>query len=506
MKELKRLLIANRGEIASRIATSCRVLGIESVCIYSREDANLPYVYEADHAYPLIGEGVSDTYLNISQIIGVAKQAKAQAIHPGYGFLSEQVEFSKAVNDAGMIFIGPSTDVLSIMGDKIQAREKMQSLNIPLLPGCHDTSLNDQSLLAKAKEIGFPVLIKASAGGGGRAMSICEDSSHFIKDLKAIRNEAEKLFGSDLVYIEKYLKDSKHLEVQVLSDAHGHHLHCHERDCSVQRRKQKVIEEAPSPNLSSELREYLCKVSIDITEGLHYLGAGTLEFIQDVNDPKSIFFLEMNTRIQVEHVVSEVITQIDLVAWQIRACMGYVIPFQQKDLTAKGHSIELRLYAEDPEANFFPTAGKLNHCLFSGMAQCRWDYTYECENEISLLYDSMIGKLIVWDETRELAIRRAILALERLKLSGLDNNRDHLIYLLKSEVFQSGKMTTTYIEDHPEAELEWGELGEEEQAQYLAAYFLSELNFSDNKNLAEPRSEGRTPWNSDSLNNFRVTP
>lgn len=500
MKDIKRLLIANRGEIASRIQTSCRVLGIESVCIYSFQDANLPYVREADHAYPIAGDSVKETYLNIEQILKIAKASQAQAIHPGYGFLSEQAEFAQAVQEAGLIFIGPSSDVLAMMGDKIKARERMQALNIPLLPGCHDTRLSDDALYEKAKESGFPILIKASAGGGGRAMMICEEPTHFHTNLTSIREEAEKLFGCGLVFIEKYLKNSKHLEVQMLSDTHGHHLHCFERDCSAQRRKQKVIEEAPAPALTPSLRDHLHEVSLNITQGIDYLGAGTLEFIQDADHPEAIYFLEMNTRIQVEHVVSEIIAQIDLVAWQIRVCMGQALPFQQKDLQVKGHAIELRLYAEDPEGGFFPTAGLLKACSFPGMAQCRWDHTYQSHNEISLLYDSMIGKLVVWDETRELAIQRAILALERLELAGPDNNRDHLIYLLKSDAFQSGQITTTFIEANPQPETSWQTLSEHQQADYLAAYFLSETSDVESPSTKQPKL-----WEKTSLREFRIT-
>lgn len=510
MAEGKKILIANRGEIARRIQSSCRVLGMTAVAIYSQEDRALAYVREADEACALEGETLAETYLNGAQIIALAQATSCHGLHPGYGFLSEDADFAAAVEAAGLVFIGPSSSTIAVMGDKIAARKKMQQLGVPLLPGHEASGADPKGFLAAAEAMGFPVLIKASSGGGGRAMAVVERAADFLQRFEAVLLESEKLFGNRLVYLEKYLARSKHLEVQVLSDQHQHHLHVFERDCSSQRRRQKVIEEAPAPSLTPAWRDKICNIATTIAKEMDYCGAGTVEFIQDLDQPENIYFLEMNTRIQVEHVVSEVITQMDLVAWQIRVAFGEALPFGQKDLRVKGHAIEARVYAEDPEAQFFPTSGTLSHCHCPALPQTRWDASYEAGDSISLLYDAMIGKLIVWDENRDLAIERLKQALMAMEIGGVVNNLHHLLQLIDSKAFREGSIATSDIESMDlNPKLDFATLDQGEQASLLAAHLFTKGGHSGTAPLAET-TEGTTaspsPWQDPDLACFRLKP
>lgn len=448
MNQIKKILIANRGEIAIRIMRTCREIDIDTVAVYSEADRTSMHVRYAHEAY-YIGKAPSkESYLNGDKIIEVAKKCGADAIHPGYGFLSENAEFARKCTEAGITFIGPTPEVIVQMGDKIQAREAMLKANIPVVPGTEGAIENEKEVLAVIDEIGLPIMIKASAGGGGKGMRLIKEKSEVVSAVRAARSEALSAFGDDAVYIEKYITSPHHIEFQILADMHGNVVHLFERECSVQRRHQKMIEETPSPLMTQKLRDEMGKAAVDAAKAVNYIGAGTIEFLVD-ND-LNYYFLEMNTRLQVEHPITERVTGIDLVNQQIRVAEGLPLTFKQEDLSQKGHSIECRIYAEDPDNNFMPSSGKVYKISEPLGLGVRTDgYVYE-GYEIPIFYDPMISKLIVWGKTRDEAIRRMRRALYEYKITGVKTSIKMLERVMNNENFIAGNYDTHFIEKNKE--------------------------------------------------------
>ena len=442
------VLIANRGEVACRIARACRELELSPVAIYTSNDKDTPLLDLCDQYYFLEGETLHETYLNIDAIINAAKETGAQAIHPGFGFLSESAEFARAVTKAGLIWIGPSPYAIEIMGDKMSAREKMRSVGVPLVPG-HEvisTEMKDihQELISVGPELGFPLLLKASAGGGGKGMRIVNRPGEMAGAIEAAQREAESAFGDGRIYVEKLLSDCKHIEIQILADGYGNIIHLGERECSLQRRHQKVIEECPSPALNERLRNQMGAAGIAAAAAVTYMGAGTVEFLLDGDN---FYFLEMNTRLQVEHPVTEYVTGIDIVHQQFRIAAGLTLGIMQKDVSMKGHSIESRIYAEDPSSGFLPSAGPLLRLKMPQGPGIRVDSGVVEGNSIDTNFDPMIAKIIVHGSDRESAIMRMKHALKNTVLLGLQTNIEFLHALLCDEDVAKGDTTTNLIEN-----------------------------------------------------------
>lgn len=448
MNKIKKILIANRGEIAIRVMRTCREMDIETVAIYSDADRTSLHVRYAHEAYNVGKAPSSESYLNTEKIIEVAKNCQADAIHPGYGFLSENADFARRCSQEGIVFIGPSPDVIVRMGDKIQARETMIAAGIPVVPGTEGEIETEEEVLEVIEDIGLPVMIKASAGGGGKGMRLVKDKSEVVSAVRAARSEALSAFGNDAVYIEKYITSPHHIEFQILADKHGNTIHLFERECSVQRRHQKMIEETPSPLMTPELREEMGKAAIEAAKAVNYHGAGTIEFLVD-ND-LNYYFLEMNTRLQVEHPITERVTGVDLVKQQIFVAEGRELAFKQQDLHQRGHSIECRVYAEDPDNNFMPSAGKVYKISAPLGLGVRTDgYVYE-GYEIPIYYDPMISKLIVWGKTRNEAIARMRRALHEYKITGVKTSIKMLERVMNNENFIAGDYDTHFIEKNKE--------------------------------------------------------
>ena len=443
---IDKVLIANRGEIAVRIIRACREMGITSVVIYSDIDQAALAVRLADEAIPIGPALASQSYLNGPKIIQAALQSGAQAIHPGYGFLSEDGDFAQMVQDAGLIFIGPTPDTIRAMGDKAQARRMMQAAGVPVVPGYHD--LDDEvSLLHAAGEIGYPVIIKAAAGGGGKGMRVIWEPRLLDEGMSAARREAAHAFNDDRLILEAYIPKARHIEFQILADERGKIVHLFERECSVQRRHQKIIEETPSPTLDEQLRQEMGTIAIHAAQTVNYTNAGTVEFIYDP-DRGAFFFLEMNTRLQVEHPITELVTGLDLVQWQIRIAAGESLPFKQDQLSQRGHAIECRIYAEDPENNFLPATGPLLRFIEPGGPGIRVDSGFTSGDEISIHYDPLIAKIIACAEDRPSAVRKMQAALQDLVILGLPTNWRFLLDVLASKDFQAGQVYNTWIEKH----------------------------------------------------------
>lgn len=442
-KLLNSVLIANRGEIALRIIRACKELGIRSVLAYSEADEDSLPVQMADLAV-CVGPAQSRmSYQNQQAIISLALAYKVDAIHPGYGFLAENSEFAKRCEDEGIIFVGPRAETIQKMGNKIEARQIAKQAGVPTIPGSDGAITDTQEALKLAKQVGFPLLIKAAAGGGGRGMRVVEKEETLAKDLNEIMSEAEVAFGSPAVYIEKYLTDIRHIEVQVLSDSQKT-LHVGERDCTAQRRNQKLIEEGPSPALTDALREQFYQASIDLCEAVDYRNAGTVEFVFDNKDQK-FYFIEMNTRIQVEHPVTEMITGIDLIKSQLLIASGFDLDIRQEDVKIEGHAIECRINAEDPHNNFMPSPGEVTHYRPAGGFGVRMDSHIETGYTIPPFYDSMVGKLICWGRNREEAIIRMIRALDETVIDGVKTTASFHRELLSHPQFQSGEFNTAFV-------------------------------------------------------------
>ena len=448
MNKIKKILIANRGEIAIRIMRTCREMEIETVAVYSEADRTSLHVRYAHEAYYIGKSPSSESYLNIEKIIEVAKNCGADAIHPGYGFLSENATFARRCNETGIIFIGPTPEVIVQMGDKIMAREAMTKAGIPVVPGTEGSVSGEQEILDAIKMIKLPVMIKASAGGGGKGMRLVNKESDLVSAVRAARSEALSAFGDDSVYIEKYISSPHHIEFQILADQHGNVIHLFERECSVQRRHQKMIEETPSPLMTKELREKMGNSAVEAAKAVNYTGAGTIEFLVDNN--LNYYFLEMNTRLQVEHPITERITGVDLVKQQIKIAEGQLLEFGQNDLISRGHSIECRIYAEDPDNNFMPSAGKIHKISEPLGLGVRTDgYVYE-GYEIPIYYDPMISKLIIWGKTREESLQRMRRALYEYKITGVKTSIKYLERIMSNKNFIEGNYDTHFIENNQE--------------------------------------------------------
>ncbi len=443
---IKKVLIANRGEIAVRVIRSCRELGIKSVAIYSDADRSAMHVRYADEAYHIGPSPSKESYLNGDKIIEVAKQCGADAIHPGYGFLSENADFAKKCNAAGIIFIGPTWESIVIMGDKISARQRMIAAGVPVVPGTQEKVIDIETVKKIVNEIGLPIIIKASAGGGGKGMRLVRKKEDLASALRMAQSEALSSFGNDTVYIEKYLDSPHHIEFQILADRHGNTLHLFERECSVQRRHQKMIEETPSPFITQELRAQMGIAAIKAATAVNYQGAGTIEFLVDAN--RTFYFLEMNTRLQVEHPITERTTGIDLVKEQINIASGKPISFKQEELVQFGHAVECRISAEDPFNNFMPCPGIIRHISEPNGLGVRTDgYVYE-GYEIPMFYDPLITKIISWGRTRGEAIDRMKRALFEYKITGVKTSIKFLEKIMENKDFNDGIYDTHFIEKH----------------------------------------------------------
>ncbi|MFL1672118.1 acetyl-CoA carboxylase biotin carboxylase subunit [Paenibacillus dendritiformis] len=441
-----KILIANRGEIAVRIIRACRELGIATVAVYSEADREALHVRLADEAYCIGPTASKDSYLNFTNLMSVATLTECDAVHPGYGFLAENADFAEICESCGITFIGPSANAIERMGDKSVAKQTMKDAGVPVIPGSDGLVEDLEQALMIARDIGYPVIIKATAGGGGKGIRIAEDEEALIKQMTAAQQEAEKAFGNAGVYLEKYLTGMKHVEIQIIADKHGHAVHLGERDCSVQRRRQKLVEEAPCPVLTPEVRERMGEAAVRAALAVDYSGAGTLEFL--LGPDGSFYFMEMNTRIQVEHPVTEMITGIDLIQEMIRVAQGEPLSFRQEDVVIDGWAIECRINAEDPARNFMPSAGQIGFYLPPGGFGVRVDSAAYPGCLISPHYDSMIAKLIVWAPTREEAIDRMKRALSEFAIEGIHTTIPFHIRLLEHPTFIKGDFDIKFLEEH----------------------------------------------------------
>jgi acetyl-CoA carboxylase, biotin carboxylase subunit len=439
-----KILVANRGEIALRIVRACREMGIGSVAVYSDADARAPHVREADEAVNIGPPPSAESYLRGEKIIDAAHRAGAQAIHPGYGFLSEREWFARAVRDAGLVFIGPPAEAIAAMGSKTAARTLAIAANVPVVPGTTSPLKDASEAKQIADEFGYPVLLKAAAGGGGKGMRVVRAAAEMEPSLDAARREAKNAFGDDAVYVEKYIVGPRHVEIQVLGDQHGTMLSLNERECSVQRRHQKMIEEAPSVAVNPELRRAMGETAVRAAKAAGYVNAGTCEFLLD-RDGK-FYFLEMNTRLQVEHPVTELVTGIDLVQWQIRIAAGEKLPFKQDDIVPRGWAIECRITSEDSANGFLPSTGRISYLHVPGGPGVRWDGGIEAGSEVGLFYDPMLAKLIVYAPTRDAAIARMHRALLELTIEGVETSRDFHLRVMEDADFRSGAIEIQWLE------------------------------------------------------------
>ncbi len=442
----KRILVANRGEIAVRVMRACRELGIESVAVYSEPDRSALHVRQADHAYPIGPAAAAESYLRIDKLIAVARESGADAIHPGYGFLSERAAFPRACTEAGIVFIGPSAHAITAMGDKVEARRLMRAAGVPIVPGSDDALGSDEAVEQIASEIGFPVMLKAAGGGGGKGMRLVESPDKLGSALRAARSEAKSAFGDDRVYVEKAIVRPRHIEVQVLGDTHGHVIHLYERECSIQRRHQKVIEESPSLAIDQKTREEMGRVAVAAARAVDYVGAGTIEFLLD--QERRFYFLEMNTRIQVEHPITEAVTGVDLVKAQIEIAAGRPLPVTQADVVQRGWAIECRIYAEDPENNFLPAPGRIAVLRVPSGIGIRDDSGVYEGFEVSTHYDPILSKLVAWGRTRDEAIGRMLRALGEYVIIGPTANVAFHRWALRHPAFRAGDIDTGFIARH----------------------------------------------------------
>jgi propionyl-CoA carboxylase alpha chain len=449
---IRRILVANRGEIACRIMRTARDLGISTVAVHSDVDSDAPFVRRADRAVHLPGVTSADTYLDGERVIDAARRSGADAIHPGYGFLSENPGFARAVQSAGLTWIGPTPESIEAMALKVEAKRIAATAGVPLVPGAElPQGLSDEEALSLAESVGYPLLVKASAGGGGKGMRVVTDRGELITSLASARREARSAFGDDTVFVERYLAGARHVEVQVFGDVHGAVVHLMERECSIQRRHQKVIEEAPSPGVTAEVRARLHESAVALARTIGYVGAGTVEFmVFGAGQAQECFFLEMNTRLQVEHPVTELITGIDLVAWQIAVAQGQPLPLDQAGIVASGHAIEARLYAEDPAHDYLPATGVIHRFAAADRTGLRIDSGVADGTVITPFYDPMLAKVIGHGATRSIAAAVLADGLSRTTIHGPINNRDSLVAILRSEAFLAGDTTTSFLDENPE--------------------------------------------------------
>jgi acetyl-CoA carboxylase biotin carboxylase subunit len=444
-RNVQKILIANRGEIALRIIRTCHELGIETVAVYSEADKEMPFVKAASKAVCIGKPPVNQSYLRADKILEAAITERVDAIHPGYGFLSENHEFAESALNAGINFIGPKPKTIKLMGDKIVSRKTMETAGVPVVPGSGAGLKTVDEACQLACSIGYPVMLKASGGGGGIGMVLCENEQALVKSYESTKARAKAYFGSDEVFIEKYIADARHIEIQVFGDHAGNIVHLFERDCSIQRRHQKVVEESPSPFLSEEVRMRMAQTAVQAAKAVDYTNAGTIEFIVDGNG--NFYFLEMNTRLQVEHPVTEMITGLDLVKWQILVARGEKLPLSQSDITSSGHAMEFRLYAEDP-VRFLPSPGKITELSWGNIENIRIDAGYEKGGTVTPFYDPMIAKCIVYRKTRKEALEAAESFFKDLRIEGIKTNAPLFLSLFASDEFKQGNYTTSFLTNH----------------------------------------------------------
>ncbi|MFT5822717.1 MAG: acetyl-CoA carboxylase biotin carboxylase subunit [Crocinitomix sp.] len=476
---MKKVLVANRGEIALRIMKTLRKMDITSVAVYSDADAGAPFVEFADEAYCLGESTPSASYLNMDKVLNIAIQTNTDGIHPAYGFLSENSTFAQRVQDAGIKFIGPSIEAINVMGDKLDAKQAVKAFDVPMVPGTDEEITDIEEGKTIAEGIGYPILIKASAGGGGKGMRVVENSAEFESQFDRAVSEAISSFGNGAVFIEKFVQQPKHIEIQIIADQHDNVLHLNERECSIQRRHQKVIEEAPSPAVDAALRAKMGAAAINVARSCNYEGVGTVEFLLDKD--KNFFFLEMNTRLQVEHPVTEMITGLDLVEQQIKVARGEALTYTQDEVQINGHSIEIRVYAEDPENDFLPDLGTLIHYKRPTGLGVRIDDGYEQGMKIPLMYDPMIAKLIVHAENRDLAIEKTIAAINEYEISGFSTTLGFCRFAINHPEFRNGNFTINFVGDHFSPDILRADVAPEIA---LAAYKV----FQSTKKSTEPQA------------------
>ncbi len=495
----KRILVANRGEIAIRIMRAASDLGIETVAIYHDVDKKMPFVRFADYAYELKSDTPKEGYLDIEQIIQIAKESNSEAIHPGYGFLSENSKFSQAVNDAGLKFIGPKPYAIDVMGNKTRARELMSKADVPIVPGTKEKITDIEDAYKIADEIGYPILLKAASGGGGKGMRDVASKDEFKSSFEAAQRESLKAFGDDSIYIEKLIINPKHIEIQLIGDEHGNYVHLGERDCSIQRRHQKVIEESPSTILDMETRHKMGKVAIDAAKACEYVNAGTVEFLVDTN--KNFYFLEMNTRLQVEHPVTEMVTGIDLAKEQIRIAAGEKLSFTQEDINWTGNAIECRIYAEDPFNNFLPDTGTIQYMREPAGRGVRVDGSVETLSEISIHFDPMLAKLIVYGKNRKEAINRMKRALKNYIVHGVKTSIPFELAVMDSKEFIDGTYDTGYIEN----KFDFSVLDKMKEENYDVVAAIAAFIYEKQKNDSKPVNTNHkaNKWKLTRLNYYR---
>lgn len=445
-KLFKKILVANRGEIAVRIIRACRELGIQTVAVYSEADRAGLHVQTADEAVCVGPPPAGESYLDMDRILEAARETGAEAVHPGYGFLAENYLFARKCEESGIVFIGPNSQSMELVGDKVRSRITMEKAGVPIIPGMKGIHKNLEDYIAEADKIGYPVMIKASAGGGGKGMRIARSGEDLISGIEAGQREAKGAFGDDSVYLEKYIEEPRHVEFQILADNHGHVVHLFERECSIQRRHQKIIEESPSTALDPELRRRMGETARKVIKATGYNNAGTVEFLLDKD--RNFYFLEVNARLQVEHPVTELVTGIDLVQQQLRIAAGEALMFRQEDLRQSGHAIECRIYAEDPHHNFLPSSGKVLYLKEPSGPGIRHDCGIYSGSEVPIFYDPILAKLIVWGENRDMACDRMIQALKDYVVLGIKTSIDFLRDVIGHNAFRSGRTTTSFISEH----------------------------------------------------------
>jgi len=468
-RNIQKILIANRGEIAERIIKTCHRMRIKTVAVYSEADAGLRYVQKADEAYPLEGIHSNDTYLNQDRIIDIALTSGADAIHPGYGFLSENGAFVRKIEEKDLIFIGPSAHSIDAMGNKIKAKQLAHDARVPLIPGNPSSVRSTEQALIEAENIGYPVLLKAAAGGGGMGMRRVDQPGELKEYFPRVKGEAKSYFGDETIFIEKFIEDPKHIEIQIFGDKNGHLIHLFERDCSIQRRHQKVLEEAPCSLIRPETRTKMAEAALRLARQVNYYSSGTVEFLMDKN--QNFYFLEMNTRLQVEHPVTEMITGTDLVEWQIRVADGQPLPCRQEDLIINGHAIELRLYAEEYLYDFSPSPGHIQKMNLPEVSGMRLDMGFQGGDEVTLYYDPMIGKIICHGKNREDCIQKFSEWLKNAMIYGVETTLPFGQYVLKDPEFLSGKYTISYCDQLEEKHMQQDEKKLGEIAAIVAKYW-----------------------------------
>ena len=495
---INKILIANRAEIALRVIKTCKEMGIKTVSIYTDIEKTYPHAFCADESFCLGDGPLSDTYLNQDLLVKIAKDFGVDAIHPGYGLLSENPQFARRLAEEGITLVGPTPEAMELMGDKISSKIRMEEIGAPLIHGYHGDIQDSKFLKDEAEKIGFPVMIKATAGGGGKGMRVVHELSDFYESLEAARSEALKSFGNSDVLIEKFIQNPRHIEVQVMSDSHGNHFHFYERECSIQRRHQKIIEESPSPVLTEKLRKEICESAVKISRSINYLGAGTVEYILSENG--EFFFLEMNTRLQVEHPITEMVTGTDLVRLQIIAAQGGKFDFSQSDISQRGHAIEVRIYAEDPDNNFLPSIGTITSIGNPRLNNIRFDSGFVSGNEVTINFDPMLAKLIAWGQNREHARKKILLSLTDTAFVGIKTNKDYLARVLNHQAFINGEANTNFVETFKDDLV----LNVDDRGDYIdsiAAYLFAKDSNAGRSLKNGPKSVEKNSW--DNLVNFR---